>query len=111
MCTCKLDYFSTFKFKENVFDEEDLIKNFVTISNDPRANQISPTVLQFVPLQISFIHAQAPRNEPAPLNSQTRSTQPIEALKYYIFLNMSNIKMSFCQTPLYQIFKCVIYFI
>ena len=50
MSTCKkLDYFSTFKFRENVFGEEDLIKDFVTLSNDPKANlPYSFTVCSFV---------------------------------------------------------------
>ena len=41
----------------------------------------------------------------------TRSTQPIDAKLWsnIHFLNMLNIKMSLCQSPLYQIFICVIY--
>ena len=50
MGTCKnLDYFSTFKFAKNVFGEEELIKNFVTLENDPTGNlPNSFTVCNFV---------------------------------------------------------------
>ena len=47
-----------------------------------------------------------------PFIGRTRSTRPIDAkLRNIIhFWNKSNIKMSLCETPLYQKFKCVIYF-